>query len=146
MEQLGNITLHQGDCMDILRSLPDKSFDLAIVDPPYFSGPERRGFYGKRYSTTGIERIDYHKCDKWQVPGQDYFMELERVSRYYIVWGCNYFITGHTYLAALSDRGHCLYGLCSDVLFHNVYMGFTKPPKALFLIVDIANYLNFIIV
>lgn len=56
------------------------------------------------------------------------------------------FITGHTYLAALSDRGHCLYGLCSDVLFHNVYMGFTKPPKALFLIVDIANYLNFIIV
>ena len=47
MEKLGNITLHRGDCLDVLRTLPDKSFDLAIVDPPYYSGPERRGFYGK---------------------------------------------------------------------------------------------------
>ena len=23
------------DCMEYMRSLPDKSFDLAIVDPPY---------------------------------------------------------------------------------------------------------------
>lgn len=42
MEQLNNITLHFGDCMDMLKNMPDKSFDLAIVDPPYFSGPERR--------------------------------------------------------------------------------------------------------
>lgn len=43
MEQLNNITLHFGD-MDMLKNMPDKSFDLAIVDPPYFSGPERRQF------------------------------------------------------------------------------------------------------
>lgn len=36
MEQLNNITLHFGDCMDMLKNMPDKSFDLAIVDPPYF--------------------------------------------------------------------------------------------------------------
>ena len=92
MEQLGNITLHHGDCMEVLRGLPDKSFDLAIVDPPYYSGPERRGFYGKRWSTTGVERVDYPKSDKWRVPDAEYFRELERVSRHYIVWGCNYFI------------------------------------------------------
>lgn len=91
MEQLGNITLHHGDCLELLREMPDKSFDLAIADPPYFSGPERRGFYGRRISTTGISRVDYPKSDKWQVPGEEYFRELERVSRYYIVWGCNYF-------------------------------------------------------
>ena len=91
MEKLGNITLHRGDCLEVLRSLPDKSFDLAIVDPPYYSGPERRGFYGKRRSTTGVVRVDYHKSDKWHVPDPEYFRELERVSRYYIVWGCNYF-------------------------------------------------------
>ena len=91
MEQLGNITLHRGDCLDVLRTLPDKSFDLAIVDPPYYSGPERRGFYGKRCSTTGVKRVDYHKSDKWHVPDPEYFRELERVSWYYIVWGCNYF-------------------------------------------------------
>lgn len=91
METFGNITLHHVDCLDLLREIPDKSFDLAIVDPPYFSGPERRGFYGKRISTTGIKRIDYPKSDKWEVPDEDYFRELERVSRFYIVWGCNYF-------------------------------------------------------
>lgn len=91
MEQLGNITLHCGDCLEVLRGLPDKSFDLAIVDPPYFSGPERRGFYGRRCSTIGVDRVEYHKSDKWHVPDPEYFRELERVSRYYIVWGCNYF-------------------------------------------------------
>lgn len=30
------------DCMDGMKQFPDKYFDLAIVDPPYFSGPERR--------------------------------------------------------------------------------------------------------
>lgn len=34
------------DCMEYMRTLPDKAFDLAIVDPPYFTGPERRGYYG----------------------------------------------------------------------------------------------------
>ena len=27
-----------GDCMDLLSELPDKSIDLAIVDPPYGLG------------------------------------------------------------------------------------------------------------
>ena len=31
------------DCMKAMKNLPDKAFDLAVVDPPYFSGPERRG-------------------------------------------------------------------------------------------------------
>lgn len=37
METFKEITLYLGDCMDVLRDLPDNSFDLAIVDPPYFS-------------------------------------------------------------------------------------------------------------
>lgn len=38
METFGNITLHNGDCMDVMAQLPDKAFDLAIVDPPYGIG------------------------------------------------------------------------------------------------------------
>lgn len=91
MESFGNISLVHGDCMDTLRTLPDKSYDLAIVDPPYFSGPERRGYYGRSRSTTGVKRVDYPKSDKWHIPDTEYFRELERVARYYIVWGCNYF-------------------------------------------------------
>ncbi len=90
METIGNITLHHGDCMDVLKSLPAKSFDLAIVDPPYFSGPERRQFYGSRNSSIGVSRI-YAKSEWWEVPGKEYFDELKRVARYYIVWGCNYY-------------------------------------------------------
>lgn len=26
------------DCMEYMRTLPDKAFDLAVVDPPYGSG------------------------------------------------------------------------------------------------------------
>lgn len=29
------------DCMEGMKAFPDKLFDLAVVDPPYFSGPER---------------------------------------------------------------------------------------------------------
>ena len=90
MKQYHSITLHEGDCMDVLRGLPDKSFDLAIVDPPYYSGPERRQFYGKRVSDIGVHRL-YAKSEKWLVPSAEYFEELQRVAKFYIVWGCNYF-------------------------------------------------------
>lgn len=78
------------DCMDGMKEFPDGYFDIAIVDPPYFSGPERRGFYGKKISPIGVQRI-YEKSDCWQVPDEDYFKELFRVSKEQIIWGCNYF-------------------------------------------------------
>lgn len=79
------------DCMDAMRQIPDKWFDLAVVDPPYFSGPERRGYYGRAVSTTGVHRVYYPISPEWTVPGVEYFRKLERVSKHYIVWGCNYF-------------------------------------------------------
>lgn len=48
-----------GDCMDPetgIPSYPDDHFDLAIVDPPYFSGPEKRVCYGSRQSNIGVLR------------------------------------------------------------------------------------------
>ncbi|WP_232597732.1 hypothetical protein [Photobacterium phosphoreum] len=30
------ITLHNGDCLNILNSLDDNSIDLIVTDPPYF--------------------------------------------------------------------------------------------------------------
>ena len=81
------------DCMDAMRAIPDGAFDLAIVDPPYFSGPERRGYYGSRASKIGVHR-DYPISPAWKIPGQAYFCELRRVAKRYIVWGCNYFDYG----------------------------------------------------
>ena len=84
-------TVFLEDCMDGMARYPDKYFDLAVCDPPYFSGPERRGYYGRSQSTTSVLRVNYPKTEKWKVPGPEYFRELERVSKRYIVWGCNYF-------------------------------------------------------
>ena len=78
------------DCMEYMRTLPDKAFDLAVVDPPYFSGPERRGYYGSRVSKSGVHR-DYPISPEWEIPGVEYFDELNRVAQKIIVWGCNYY-------------------------------------------------------
>lgn len=78
------------DCMEGMQQFPDKYFELAIVDPPYFSGPEQRKYYGRRISPIGVQRY-YEPSDFWDVPAESYFKELERVSRHQIVWGCNYF-------------------------------------------------------
>lgn len=78
------------DCLLKMKEYPDGYFDLAVVDPPYFSGPERRGYYGSKVSKIGVHR-DYPVSPVWNVPGADYFDELRRVSKHYIVWGCNYF-------------------------------------------------------
>ena len=78
------------DCMTGMKQMPDGYFDLAVADPPYFSGPERRGYYGCRESKIGVHR-DYPVTPEWEVPGGEFFDELRRVSKNYIVFGCNYF-------------------------------------------------------
>lgn len=78
------------DCMEGMKMFPDKYFSLAIVDPPYFSGPERRKYYGRKVSPIGVKRT-YKKLDYWDVPNEEYFNELFRVSKNQIIWGCNYF-------------------------------------------------------
>ncbi|HFR3650159.1 TPA: DNA methyltransferase [Streptococcus suis] len=78
------------DCIDVMREYPDDYFDLAIVDPPYFSGPEKRKFYGRKISPIGVQRL-YGQTSEWDVPGKDYFDELFRVSKNQIIWGVNYF-------------------------------------------------------
>lgn len=38
VETFGKISLVNGDCMEVMRGLPDNAFDLAICDPPYGIG------------------------------------------------------------------------------------------------------------
>ena len=88
MSELLNI-----DNLELMSRYPDNFFDLAIVDPPYFTGPERRKYYGKSVSTTNIKRREYHISppEYWIIPTKEYFDELLRVSKNQIVWGCNNF-------------------------------------------------------
>ena len=43
------------DCMAYMKTLDDNAFDLAIVDPPYFEGPNNIGYYGKGYSNPNMQ-------------------------------------------------------------------------------------------
>lgn len=35
--------IHQGDCLEVLKTLPDSSVDAVVTDPPYSSGGLHRG-------------------------------------------------------------------------------------------------------
>lgn len=80
-----------GNCMSYLPDFPDNYFDVAVVDPPYFSGPEKRKFYGNETSHIGVKRVEYEKMDTWKPPSKEYFNQLFRISKNQIIWGCNYF-------------------------------------------------------
>ena len=43
IEHIGEATLILADCMEIMRDMPNKAFELAIVDPPYGDGGELAG-------------------------------------------------------------------------------------------------------
>lgn len=79
------------DCMNLLASYSDQQFTLGHVDPPYFSGPEKREFYGKSISNTNIKRRNYLITENWEVPNIQYYNQLKRVTKNQIIWGANYF-------------------------------------------------------
>ena len=73
--------------MEYMRGLPDKAFDLAIVDPPYGIGKD-----GQEKSSGGHGGRKAHAFKGWDdtVPTIIYFNELRRVSNNQIIWGANY--------------------------------------------------------
>ena len=78
------IELLNADCMEYMAGLPDKAFQLAVVDPPYGIGMDgNNNWSGSK-----------HKKKQWDIGAPDvaYFAELERVSKNQIVWGANHFI------------------------------------------------------
>lgn len=67
------------DCMEYMQALPDKAFDLAIVDPPYGISIHDSGRL-KKYNATETRWDD-------ATPGDVYFSELKRCSKNQIIWG-----------------------------------------------------------
>ena len=91
------------DCMEYMKTVPDKYFDLAIVDPPY--GIDRNGM--------NMGNSVFNKDDKkWdcKIPTKEYFNELLRVSKNQIIWGGNYFPLPQSQYFAIWDKGETMYG------------------------------------
>ena len=69
------------DCMEGMKQIPDKHFELAIVDPPYGIG----------ISSNPVRQAHAKKDWDKSIPNAEYFSELMRVSKNQIIWGGNYF-------------------------------------------------------
>ena len=80
--------------MEFMKGVPDKYYELAIVDPIY--GDVTQGGYMSNPHTTDklAKAIDYH-LSIWSQEKTpiEYFNELIRISKNQIIWGGNYFQT-----------------------------------------------------
>ena len=87
------INLYNEDCLQAMKAMQDKQFDLAIVDPPYGIDLANMNMgAGKSKKASKIENRKWKPKD-WDknTPTKEYFDELFRVSKNQIVWGGNYF-------------------------------------------------------
>jgi site-specific DNA-methyltransferase (adenine-specific) len=79
------------DCMDFLAQVPDKAFDLAVVDPPYGIGED-----GKSNHSRGcLAKSKQFTPKSWdsEPPPKEYFDRLMRCSKNQIAWGANHYIS-----------------------------------------------------
>ena len=84
--------IYNMDCMEGMKDIPDKFFELAIVDPPYGIGED--GTKNKSRGKIATAK-DYHSYSGGDIepPPQEYFNELLRVSKNQIIFGANHFIS-----------------------------------------------------
>jgi len=76
-----------GDCLEVMKGIPDKSVDLVLTDPPYGIGA------GKGVGGFGSSKSDNHYLDNWddERPSAVYFKEILRISKTAIIFGGNFF-------------------------------------------------------
>lgn len=118
------ITLLNIDCLEFLSGLPDKAFELGVIDAPYGIGApdmtmgsnpsrSRMDGYGSGPAESTVKRLKRNRLNSggghmknsvlvnsdvnWDiVPDERYFEELFRVTVNQIIWGGNYFDLGPT--------------------------------------------------
>lgn len=93
------------DCMEYMKGIPDKFFDLAVVDPPYGIGVTKMNMGGRN-----TIKPDLNKNWDSAIPSKEYFNELFRISIRQIIWGGNYFDLPASRYFAIWDKGETMYG------------------------------------
>jgi site-specific DNA-methyltransferase (adenine-specific) len=110
--------------MEYMAGLPDKFFDLAVVDPPYALGMDGGKSIGLRKKWAASYAAVKYKKGTWdnEIPNEQYFAEMRRVSKNQIVWGGNYF-------AKYFDRVDCMLEWdkkCEGTSFSHFEIAFTS--------------------
>ena len=82
--------VYNADCLEIMRSMPDKCIDLVITDPPY--GLERFKKGGSHVNKYGTEKQEWNNVK----PTKELFDEIFRISKNQIIFGMNNFTLPET--------------------------------------------------
>lgn len=80
--------IYNMDCMEGMKQIPDKYFELAIVDPPYGIGLKGANVIKNKSDGDRVFNTQWDEA----IPEKKYFDELQRVSKEQIIWGGNYFL------------------------------------------------------
>ena len=86
------ISIYNCDCMELLRQTPDNYYSLSIVDPPYGLGSKLAHAGSGKNAQSKFSKEFHSKSWDNSIPNEEYFNELKRVSKNYIVWGGNYML------------------------------------------------------
>lgn len=104
------------DCMDAMREMPDKAFDLAICDPPYGIGASSASFIHSGQRGNALAIVKHFEAKEWDnaKPSAEYFAELRRVTKNQIIWGGNHFDLGPSsaYIVWDKENGTNAYADC----------------------------------
>lgn len=79
-----------GDCLEVMKALPDASIDLVLTDPPYGIGIARTNTLSVPGLSTAKRTFAPKEWDN-KIPAKEIFDEIRRVSKNQIIFGGNYF-------------------------------------------------------
>lgn len=93
MIQIKTAKMYNMDCMEFMADIPDKYYDLAVVDPPYGINIANDSRFGQKISKNAATITKNYIKKDWdtRIPTDKYWDALFRISKNQIVWGVNYF-------------------------------------------------------
>lgn len=74
------------DALELLKQMPDKSVDLIITDPPYGINVQHINCVASRKDSRSKDKIRWDN----NTLSEEYYKEMERVSKNQIIFGANY--------------------------------------------------------
>lgn len=82
--------IHNIDCLEFMKQVPDNYFDLVLTDPPYGIGESKKDNNSRSCLATSKKYTKKEWDNK--IPSKETFDEILRISKNAIIFGGNYFI------------------------------------------------------
>jgi len=119
--------IHNIDCLEFMKQVPDNYFDLVLTDPPYGLGMRtvKSGINAKNSQKKFMYDLNKKQWDN-KTPSDEVFNEIFRISKNQIICGGNYFNLPPTRCFVMWDKNKYMYSM-SDCEY--IWTSFDKPSK-----------------